>query len=100
MTKKTIKMFTVNLPILVLKEGKSFIAYSPALDLSTCGSTEKEAKKMFEEALQVFLEELTEAGTLEEVLLNLGWEKKARQNWQPPILVDYDSKKVTIPVAA
>lgn len=100
MTKKMIKMLSVNLPVLILKEGKSFVAYSPVLDLSTCGGTEKQAKKMFAEALEIFLKELSEAGTLEEVLTNLGWEKKSKQNWQPPVMVKCDSQKVAIPVAA
>ena len=36
-----------NLPVSVLKEGKSFVAYTPALDLSTAGKTLEDAQKNF-----------------------------------------------------
>ena len=44
-----------NLPVLFLKEDKMFVAYSPALDLSTCGKTFEEAKKNFGQAMDIFL---------------------------------------------
>ena len=47
--------FQVNLPVAVLREGEQFVAYTPALDLSTAGSTYEEAKKRFEEAVGIFL---------------------------------------------
>jgi hypothetical protein len=40
-------------------EGRRYIAFSPALDISTSGKTEKEAKKRFEEMVQIFLEEMS-----------------------------------------
>lgn len=74
------------LPISIFKEGKYFIAYSPALDLSTSGRSYEEAKKRFNEVVKIFLQELTRKGTLEEVLKNLGWQK-IRQRWQPPLVI-------------
>lgn len=70
-----------------MKEGKVFIAYSPALDLSTHGKSIDEAKKNFAEALGLFLEELVEHDTLDLVLENMGWKKKQSQ-WQPPVGVE------------
>lgn len=58
----------VSLPVSILKEGKYFIAYSPALDLSTSAKSFEEAKKRFEEVVPIFFEELLEKGTVEEVL--------------------------------
>lgn len=74
------------LPVSILREGKSYVAYSPALDLSSVGQTAKEAQIHLEEAAQLFFEEIIEKGTFEEVLLELGWR---RQNKQliPPVLV-------------
>ena len=60
--------FEVSLPVSILKEGKYFIAYTPALDLSTSGKTFAEVKERFGEVVQIFFEELLEKGTLEEVL--------------------------------
>lgn len=63
----------VGLPITIFKEGKSFIAYSPALDLSTSASTYKKAQSRFLEAIELFLEELVEMGTLDTVLFRQGF---------------------------
>lgn len=63
------------LDITVLKEGDSYAAYVPALDLSTHGDSLEDALKAGSEAASIFLEELKKMGTLEEVLLELGWHK-------------------------
>jgi len=71
------------------------VAYSPALDLSTCGHDLEEAKKMFSEAVEIFFEELTEKGTLDEVLLGLGWTKKDDEI-VPPMLIAQESIRVPL----
>ncbi len=53
----------VSLQVSFLKEGDRYVAYSPALDLSTSGRTFNEARSHFEEASVLFLEELHKAGT-------------------------------------
>ncbi len=89
----------VNLPVSFLKEGNKFIAYTPALDLSTCGNTFEQAKKRFTEALQIFIHELIKMGTLEQVLSDCGWKKVARprSHWVPPVLVGQEQQSVKIP---
>jgi len=59
-------------PLCFMKEKKSFIAFSPALDLSTCGRTFEEAKTNFTEALDIFFEECIKMGTLNDVLESCG----------------------------
>jgi hypothetical protein len=68
-------MLRVNLPVSILREGKSFIAYTPALDLSTSGRTHEEVRRRFREIVEIFFEEITRRGTLEQVLYDLGWQK-------------------------
>ncbi|MBU1126969.1 MAG: type II toxin-antitoxin system HicB family antitoxin [Patescibacteria group bacterium] len=80
-----------SLPVSFLKEGKYFIAHTPSLDLSTSGKTFEEAKKRFEEIVQIFFEELVEKGTLEEVLTESGWQK-VRKEWFPPSVVAQESE--------
>lgn len=63
----------VNLPVSFLREADQFVAYTPALDLSTSGNTLEEVKKNFAEAVDIFFKEIISMGTLEEVLLDLGW---------------------------
>jgi len=89
---------TFSLPVNILKEGKSFVAYTPALDISTVGDTLEEAKNRFEEAVNIFFEETSSAGTLEKALEELGWEKRKKQ-YYPPVVVDHTSKTFTIPIS-
>lgn len=86
----------VQLPVSVIKEGKYFIAYTPALDLSTSGKTFPEVRKRFEEVVAIFFEELSEKGTLSEVLTNLGW-RKVEHKWSPPVEVSHLVQTVRIP---
>ncbi len=84
-----------NLPVSVLKEGRKFVAYSPALDLSTSGSTYEEARRRFEEAVRIFFQEIYERGTSEEVLKELGW-KKAQKKWKPPVVISQESQEIKV----
>lgn len=85
-----------SIPVIVLKEAKDFVAYSPALDLSTVGKTFDEAKSMFEEAVGIFFEEITEKGTFNEVLEELGWEK-INKRYFPPVIVGQQTQSFSVP---
>lgn len=85
----------ISLPITYFKEGKSFVAYTPALDLSSSGDTLKQAEKHIKEAVELFVQETVSLGTLDEVLSNLGWEK-VRKQWIPPIFVSQDILSIKV----
>jgi hypothetical protein len=55
----------LNLPVSILREKKRFVAYSPALDISTSGKSFKEAQSHFAEIVQLFFQEIEERGTLD-----------------------------------
>jgi predicted RNase H-like HicB family nuclease len=93
-----IKTITFNLPVSFLKESDQFVAYTPALDLSTSGDTLEEAQKNFTEAVGIFFEEITSMGTLEDVLLDLGW-KKQDDDFIPPVIVSQGVESVKVPFA-
>src|SRR4051812_44621521 len=78
------------LPVIVTKQGRSFVAYSPALDISTSGKSEKVVQKRFVEAVSLFLEEIVEMGTANDVLTELGWTK-VQKRWNPPQVVSSNS---------
>jgi predicted RNase H-like HicB family nuclease len=85
--------------VLYYKERGVFIAHSPALDLSSCGSTFEEMDKNFEEALEIFLTECDQKGTLADVLATCGWNsvvEKGTRVWYPPAPIGQKE----IPVAA
>ncbi len=92
----------VRIPVFLSKERKSYVAYSPALDLSSCGRTLAQAQKRFSGAVGLFLDELEAMGTLDQVLTELGWQKQEhpRKEWIPPHLLKHTQMEVTIPVHA
>ena len=74
------------IPVLFLEEGNKIVAYSPALDISSCGDTEEHARVRFAEAVSIFLEELHQMGTLVEVLEECGWHRTLpKHTWAPPV---------------
>lgn len=85
-----------NLPVDILREGKKFVAHSPVLDLSTSGDSFEQVSQRFIEITQIFFEEIIKKGTVDEVLSDLGWQKKTDQ-WQPPILIAQQSESINIP---
>lgn len=87
--------FNFNLPVLFLREGMDFIAYSPAIDLSTAGETFEDAQKNFEEASQAFFEEMISQGTLEKGLKELGWQKND-DHYTPPVLIGQETQKIRV----
>jgi len=87
----------VSLPVEFFREGKYFVAYSLPLDFSACGETFEEARKNFSEAANIFFDELEAKGTLEDVLLGLGWEK-INKTLQPPTRISEEEIKIPCPV--
>lgn len=85
----------VNLPVSILRENKTFIAYTPALDLSTAGKNYEEVKKRFSEIVEIFFEEIIKRGTLEEVLQDLGW-KKVQTKWIPPMIISQELETIKV----
>ncbi|MEK7537080.1 MAG: hypothetical protein AAB584_01390 [Patescibacteria group bacterium] len=85
------------LSIVFLREGNSFIAYSPALDLSTSASSFEKARTRFAEAAKLFFEEVIKKGTINEVLQELGWQKHNKE-WQPPLIVSQETESIRVPV--
>ena len=77
------KLISVKLSMQIFKEGDEFIAYCPALDISTSASSLEEVKKMFAELVSIFLDETMKMGTLDEVFTQCGWKKVAKK-WEPP----------------
>jgi predicted RNase H-like HicB family nuclease len=103
----------ISVEVALFKEDEIWVAYCPALEVSSYGDDKKEAKEAFEEAMQIFLAETQRKGTLEKYLLKLGWQlqQKPRPVYNQPHFSIEDNKrlleknpliyneKVTIPVA-
>lgn len=86
----------VNLQVLFMKEGETFICYSPALDLAAHGDSFEDAEKSFETTLQLFEEEVTKRNSWPQVLKEYGWEK-VNEEWSPPVILRQVTKAFAIP---
>lgn len=88
------------LGVIFFREGKKFIAYSPAIDLSSCGDTFAQAKKRFNEAVNIFFEETVKMGTLEDVFRDCGWQKifRPQKHWVPPAIIGQTEQEVNFPI--
>ncbi len=91
--------FSYKLPVVITKQGHQFVAYSPALDISTVGNSKRNVQKRFEELVSLFLEELAQAGTMYDVLTELGW-KQVKKVWNPPQVVSTNTIAVKMPAYA
>ena len=89
-------MLEISLPVSILREGKKFVAHTPALDLSTSANSFEKVRERFNEIVNIFFEELIKRGTLEDVLQDLGW-RKVQRKWTPPVVVSQESQTVRVP---
>jgi len=71
------KSVSVNLGMYLFKEGKSYIVYCPALDLSAYGDTENDARQSFVGIFESSLMYMLNKNTLKEDLINHGWKIKS-----------------------
>ena len=80
-------MINLEFDCIVFQEGKTYVAYSPKLDVSSCGCTVDEARNNLKTAVRLFLEEAEKMGTLEEILIESGYEKAEIGDWRTPRLI-------------
>ena len=93
------KGLNTKLTVSITKQGKRYVAYAPALDISTSASTEKAVLRRFGELVELFFEELQQAGTVAEVLSELGWRRQQKQ-WSPPEELSHKPITVRLPAFA
>lgn len=87
-------MFQIEFDAIIFKEGETFVAYCPKLDVSSCGNTIDEARKNLKTAVRLFLEEAKKMGTLEDILKEAGYEKTNVNRWMTPRLVSTELMSV------
>lgn len=66
-----------------------YVAYVPALDVSSCGATDEEARSNIRDAVRGFLAASADLGTLDEILQEAGYEREGEQ-WRAPEFVAVD----------
>ena len=75
-------MQQLNIKVEIFKEDDIYVALCPSLNVSSFGESIEEAKKSLVEALEIFIEECSEMGTLDQVLEESGFTRD-NQTWKP-----------------
>ncbi len=88
-------MHDISFTVHTFKEGKTYVAYVPELDLSSCGATDEEARKNIRDAVGGFLETSADMGTLSEILEEAGYEREG-DTWQGPEFVSLDRLTLSV----
>lgn len=72
------------------RESKSapWVAYTPELDVASCGPTQERAKQNLAEAVQIVLKGATEDGNLKNLLLESGFEIGKSKVTPPKVSLD------------
>jgi predicted RNase H-like HicB family nuclease len=79
----------------IFKEGDAYVAYVPALDVSSCGATDEEARHNIRDAVRGFLAASADMGTLGEILEEAGYEPEG-EGWRAPEFVSMDRLTMSI----
>jgi len=82
-------MQDISFTVHTFKEGQTFVAYVPELDVSSCGATNEEARRNIRDAVPGFRETSAEMGTLAEILEEAGYQRDG-ETWRAPEFVSLD----------
>jgi predicted RNase H-like HicB family nuclease len=77
-------MIKLEFDSIVFQKNKIFVAYSPILDVSSCGNSVDEARNNLKTAFRLFIEEAEKMGTLKDIMSESGYEKVAHGDWMAP----------------
>jgi predicted RNase H-like HicB family nuclease len=87
--KETYNMEDFSFDVHIFKEGDTYVAYVPSLDVSSCGATDDEARRNIRDAVRGFLASSSDLGTLDEILEEAGYERRGEE-WVAPEFVSVD----------
>jgi predicted RNase H-like HicB family nuclease len=79
----------------IFKEGRTFVAHTPELDVSSCGGTKERALKNLKDAVRLFLDQAEEMGTLDRILEEAGYLKRKSKLRGPKLI---SVRQVSLPL--
>ena len=79
----------------IFKEGRTFVAHTRELDVSSCGGTQQRALQNLKEAVRLFLDEAEKMGTLEQILAEAGYLKRKSKLQGPRFIT---TQRVSLPL--
>ena len=82
----------------VWKEGDMYTAFCPEIDVASCGRTVDEAKRNLREALQIYVEETSKMGTLNDLLEEAGYDVSSEEDVlvKRKEIIEFETIKVSL----
>ncbi len=77
----------------IFKADSDWVAYIPALELTTQGNSPEDAKRMLKEMVEIYFEEVLASKTIFEDLSRLGWQLepyKKKKYILPKVEIDFN----------
>lgn len=74
----------ISLDVLIFKEDEYFIAFVPALNITSHSKIQKKAKSQIDGAVKLFFDHWGKKGELHDKLSKLGWRREGRENKLTP----------------
>lgn len=68
-------MTEIEFDAIVFQQGKTYVAYCPELDVSSCGEDVGQARDNLRTAVRLFVEEAEKMETLADILQESGYQK-------------------------
>jgi predicted RNase H-like HicB family nuclease len=89
-------MVQLDYDMIVFREGQSYVAYCPELDISSCGREVDDARANLKTAVRLFVAECHRMGTLDQVLQEAGYSPDGRGGYVSPRVVATESATVAV----
>ncbi len=86
----------IQLTIELVKKGNWYLARAPELDFVSQGKTPKEAKKNLLEVIRIQFKEMKRMGTLEEYLIECGFETKGDKVTSQSEIMGFEKSMVSV----
>jgi predicted RNase H-like HicB family nuclease len=86
-------MHDISFTVHIFREGDTFVAHTPELDVASCGETTDAARKNIRDAVRGFLEVAEAQGTLADILEEAGYRREG-EDWRAPEFVSVDRMAV------
>jgi hypothetical protein len=86
----------LHLTIQIWREGNQYVAHAMPLDVMSSGPTPEAARRAVDEAVACFLRTAADAGTLDQVLEDCGYQRRSG-GWEAPAWVGVEQHAVAIP---
>lgn len=79
----------------IWRENGQFVAHAMPIDVMSSGSTPEASRTALDEAVRLFLKTAADAGTLEELLEECGYQRSA-DGWTSPAFVALERHAVAV----